>query len=84
MFQTMMTGAPTAGTGAELPAAELHFAFIQNFILSGEEYESGALVPVAAAPQAADHKHRAAFSARVPGVGLAGWLAGRQWQRGAA
>lgn len=63
MFQKMMTGALIAGIGAGLLAAVLHFAFIQNYILLGEQYETGELVHFAApeaAPataEGADHAH---------------------------
>ena len=60
MFQKMMTGALIAGIGAGLLAAVLHFAFIQNYILLGEQYETGELVHFAApdaAPEALPHDH---------------------------
>lgn len=44
MFQKMLTGAVGAGVAAWLLAAVLHFAFVQPYILLGEEYESGAAV----------------------------------------
>lgn len=89
MFQKMMTGALIAGVAVGLLAAVQHFAFIQNTVLLGEDHESGALVHVAAAPEAADHDHGTVFSARALSVGLAvrvamGWVAGRHLQRGAA
>ncbi|PTW97525.1 CbtA family protein [Pararhodobacter aggregans] len=56
MFQKMMTGALIAGIGAGLLAAVLHFAFIQNYILLGEQYETGELVHFAA-PEAAVATH---------------------------
>ncbi|WP_334194642.1 CbtA family protein [Pararhodobacter sp.] len=68
MFQKMMTGALIAGIGAGLLAAVLHFAFIQNYILLGEQYETGELVHFAApeaAPataEGADHSHAEAAS----------------------
>ena len=60
MFQKMMTGALIAGIAAGLLAAVLHFAFLQNTILLGEQYESSALVHFAAAPEAAAHDHAVA------------------------
>ncbi len=59
MLQKMMTGALIAGIAAGLLAAVLHFAFIQNYILLGEQYEYGELVHFAAAEPAA-HDHGAA------------------------
>lgn len=44
MFPKMLTSAIGAGCAAWLLAAVLHFAFVQNLILLGEEYESGRLV----------------------------------------
>ncbi len=44
MFQKMLTGAIGAGAAAWLLAAVLHFAFVQEYILLGEEYETGAAV----------------------------------------
>jgi cobalt transporter subunit CbtA len=41
MFQRMLTSALFAGVAAGLLAAVLHFAFVQNYILLGEEFESG-------------------------------------------
>lgn len=43
MFQRMMTSALFAGAVAGLLAALLHFAFVQPFILLGEQYETGAI-----------------------------------------
>lgn len=54
----MLTGAVFAGFAAGLLAALLHFAFVQKFILLGEQYESGAqthFAGVSAAP--ADDGH---------------------------
>lgn len=59
----MVTSAVFAGFAAGLFAALLHFAFVQKFILLGEEYETGALVHfngVATAGHADDHDHSAA------------------------
>lgn len=44
MFPKMLTSAIGAGCAAWLLAAVLHFAFVQKYILLGEEYESGAMV----------------------------------------
>lgn len=44
MIQRMLTGALVAGCAAWLLAALLHFAFVQKYILLGEEYETGAAV----------------------------------------
>ena len=62
MIQRMVTGAVLAGFAAGLFAAVLHFAFVQKFILLGEQYETGALVHfngVAASDHAHDHDHAA-------------------------
>jgi len=58
MIQKMVTSALIAGFGAGLLAALLHFAFVQQYILLGEQYESGALThfdAAAAPPTAHDH-----------------------------
>lgn len=44
MIKRMVTSALFAGLAAGLLAALLHFAFVQNLILLGEEYETGAMV----------------------------------------
>lgn len=44
MIQRMLAGGLIAGFAAGLLAALLHFAFIQELILLGEDYETGALV----------------------------------------
>ena len=44
MIQRMLASALFAGLAAGLIAAVLHFAFVQKFILLGEQYETGALV----------------------------------------
>jgi hypothetical protein len=49
MFQKMLTSALGAGCAAWLLAAVLHFAFVQKYILLGEEYETGAAVHFAGA-----------------------------------
>lgn len=48
MFQKLVTGALIAGCAAGLIAALLHFWFVQDLILTGEQYESGALTHFAA------------------------------------
>lgn len=58
MIQKMVTSALIAGFGAGLLAALLHFAFVQQYILLGEQYESGAIVHfdnARAAPTTHDH-----------------------------
>lgn len=55
MFHKMLTSALGAGCAAWLLAAVLHFAFVQEHILLGEIYETGAAVHFAGvAPQTAD------------------------------
>lgn len=44
MFKRMLAGAVFAGCAAGLVGAVLHFVFVQELILLGERYESGALV----------------------------------------
>lgn len=44
MIQRMLSSALFAGCAAGLLAALLHFAFVQKYILIGEEYESGTAV----------------------------------------
>jgi cobalt transporter subunit CbtA len=44
MIQRMLTSALFAGCAAGLFAALLHFAFVQEYILLGEQYETGTLV----------------------------------------
>lgn len=56
MIQKMLTSALVAGCAAWLLAAVLHFAFVQKYILLGEEYETGAAVHYAGvAPATDDH-----------------------------
>lgn len=58
MFHKMLTSAIGAGCAAWLFAAALHFAFVQEYILLGETYETGATVHFAGvAPQTADDGH---------------------------
>lgn len=58
MIQKMLASALIAGVVAGLFAALLHFAFVQKFILLGEEYETGAAVHFAGvAPQTAADAH---------------------------
>ena len=66
MFQKMLTSALGAGCAAWLLAAVLHFAFVQEYILLGETYETGAAVHYAGvASQTVDdgHSHDAAEEA---------------------
>lgn len=49
MIQRMLTSAVFAGFAAGLLAALLHFGFVQNLILLGEQYETGALTHFVAA-----------------------------------
>ena len=55
MIQRMVTSALIAGFVAGLLAALLHFAFVQQYILLGEQYESGALTHFDAAHSTSDH-----------------------------
>lgn len=59
MIQKMLTSALVAGCAAWLLAAVLHFAFVQEMILLGEAYETGAAVHFAgvAMPDSADTAH---------------------------
>jgi cobalt transporter subunit CbtA len=60
MIQRMLAGGLIAGFAAGLLGALLHFAFVQELILLGEEYETGAMVHFAGvsdAPDAASHDH---------------------------
>lgn len=54
MIQRMLTSALVAGCAAWLLAAVLHFAFVQKYILLGEEYETGAAVHYAGVAPATD------------------------------
>lgn len=54
MIQRMVTSALFAGVAAGLLAALLHFAFVQKYILLGEEYETGAAVHFAGVAGAVD------------------------------
>lgn len=54
MIQRMLTSALVAGCAAWLLAAALHFAFVQKYILLGEDYETGAAVHFGGATPAAD------------------------------
>ncbi len=58
MIQRMVTSALVAGIAAGLLAALMHFAFVQKYILLGEEYETGAAVHYDGVP-AAGHDHAA-------------------------
>jgi cobalt transporter subunit CbtA len=60
MFQRMLTSAVFAGVAAGLLAAVLHFAFVQNYILLGEEFESGERVHFSGStPPGEAHSHDA-------------------------
>lgn len=62
MIKHMLTSAVFAGFAAGLLAALMHFVFVQNLILLGEQYETGAMVHfkgVAASGHADDHDHAA-------------------------
>ena len=54
MIQRMLTSALVAGCAAWLLAAVLHFAFVQKYILLGEEYETGTAVHYAGVAPATD------------------------------
>ena len=54
MIQRMLTSALVAGCAAWLLAVVLHFAFVQKYILLGEEYETGAAVHYAGVAPATD------------------------------
>lgn len=53
----MLAGGLIAGFAAGLLGALLHFAFVQELILLGEEYETGALTHFAGAGEAPDAAH---------------------------
>ncbi len=60
MIQRMLAGGLIAGFAAGLLAALLHFAFVQELILLGEDYETGAVVHFTGAGEAAEatgHDH---------------------------
>lgn len=63
MIQRLLASALFAGFAAGLLAALLHFAFVQELVLLGEEYETGALVhyqgvaATEAAAEPVDHDH---------------------------
>ena len=66
MIKRMLAGGVIAGFAAGLIAALLHFAFVQELILLGEQYESGALVHFEAsgtAPATTGHDHAAGEAA---------------------
>ncbi|RUS63307.1 cobalt transporter [Pseudorhodobacter sp. E13] len=60
MIQRMVTSALIAGFVAGLLAALLHFAFVQQYILLGEQYESGALTHFNTPAPVAEHSDHAA------------------------
>ncbi|SPH23791.1 hypothetical protein DEA8626_02862 [Defluviimonas aquaemixtae] len=58
MIQRMLAGGLVAGFAAGLFAALLHFAFIQELILVGEQYETGAIIHFAeTGDSTASHDH---------------------------
>lgn len=57
MIRHMLTGAAGAGLAAGILAAGLHFFFIQDLILTGEAYESGAAVHFGEVAEGAVHDH---------------------------
>lgn len=60
MIQKMLTSALFAGSAAGLLAATLHFAFVQENILLGEQYETGAATHFAGVARDAEaHGHDA-------------------------
>jgi cobalt transporter subunit CbtA len=59
MIQKMLTSGLAAGVVAGLFAALLHFAFVQKFILLGEDYETGAAVHFAGLAAQTDDHHAA-------------------------
>lgn len=66
MIQRMLASALIAGVAVGLLAALLHFAFVQQVLLLGEEYETGAMVHFGGAgskPAEAGHGHDAAEAA---------------------
>jgi cobalt transporter subunit CbtA len=65
MITRMVTSAVCAGIAAGLLAALLHFAFVQKYILLGEDYESGASVHYAglATQDHSAHDHETPTSA---------------------
>lgn len=74
MITRMLAGGVLAGFAAGLLAALLHFAFVQELILLGEQYETGALVhfeQAAAAPNAEAHSHAEGEAAHSHGQGEA-------------
>jgi cobalt transporter subunit CbtA len=80
MMQRMVTSAVFAGLAAGLFAALLHFAFVQKYILLGEDYESGAATHFAGAAGDGDGAHaHAATDAQHddhdhgPGAEAGGW-----------
>lgn len=57
MIRHMLTSAAGAGLAAGILAAALHFAFVQELILTGETYESGAAVHFGGVVADAGHDH---------------------------
>ena len=62
MIQKLLASAVIAGGAAGLLAAVLHFAFVQDLILLGEEYESGALVHFMADGSTHDHPEQGSMA----------------------
>lgn len=68
MIQRMLTSALVAGCAAWLLAAVLHFAFVQKYILLGEEYETGAAVHYAGVAPATEAAEATEEHSHVPGT----------------
>lgn len=67
MLKRLVASAVFAGFAAGLIAALLHFAFVQNLILLGEQYETGALEHFAAPPEGGhEHAHGTAAPEAAP------------------
>lgn len=60
MLKHMLTSALGAGLAAGILAALLHFAFVQDLILTAESYETGEAVHFGGAPAGMAHDHGAA------------------------
>jgi cobalt transporter subunit CbtA len=59
MIRHMLTSAAGAGLAAGILAAGLHFVFVQDLILTGEAYETGAAVHFGGTATDAGHDHAA-------------------------
>lgn len=70
MIKSMVASALIAGCAVGLLAALLHFAFVQDYILLGEEFESGARVhfenAAPATPEGEGHAHATPDAAAAP------------------